>query len=986
MLLKSFLTTAAKLGLPLGLFGLTLGGILYSAPHQVSAAPQPRPLHSSSSNVILTSWLTNTTITAPNFSGVLVNVQSVDQVTINGTTYVRVKASGLPDYSSVVTDSTIATLNSRPNAATDFVTGATTVVSGTTVTFGDDIGYDSTQCTMGYWPPGPVCPDDVSHELYFPLSPTVAITGRKGNEVGAWVNGTSMFSWSDATTYNNQGVWENSAYKFEYYDMDICPGHAANSEYHHHFYPKCLASELGDTGTGHSPVYGFAADGYPIYGPWVAAGELARSGWITRTYETGDLGTCSQPQQRRCLLVNQYDITQGTTTLTNAVQFGPATTATVTSLSGNTFTATSGFYFQDYYFDTTCGSACLDSHNGHDHDGLGYHYHVTIFSNGEAAFPYTVGPTFYGNLSFNNLGNPSVESALSVSSNSPQDANSVMTFTPTIGSSGYSYVWNFGDTALTTTSTSGVTHTYSVAGTYTATITATKSITTQVYYLQVVVNDSGSTPTPSNTPTATSTASATPTASATSTATSTPAACVSFNVTLTGAQETPPNGSSGTGSGTVEIDTTANTLSYNITFSGLTGTENNAHIHGFAARGAPAGVLYGLPLGNPKVGSITFTEAQQANLLAGLSYINIHSTAFPGGEIRGQIDGTTGNCATPTDTPTPTATPTATSSATATATDAATPTGTATPTNTATATHTLTATSTPTATQTETPTPTATNTATPSSTATATATATHTATTTNTPTATQTETPTATNTATPTSTSPATATHTATTTSTQTETPTPTGTNTATPTSTSTATSTPTATQTGTPTSTSTNTATPSSTSTATATHTTTATSTATATASVTPTPITNVIIASGGSFTLSVQGLTLNLSFPPNAVSETITITSGITNARSITAGLAYVGRGPFFIEAFNASGQPVTTFAQSFTFTIYYTDTLVQALIQNQMSLYYWDVATAQWVAIPTQIDLTRRTLTVTLNHLTEFAALAPTQNRLYLPLLLR
>jgi hypothetical protein len=106
---------------------------------------------------------------------------------------------------------------------------------------------------------------------------------------------------------------------------------------------------------------------------------------------------------------------------------------------------------------------------------------------------------------------------------------------------------------------------------------------------------------------------------------------------IDGAQETPPSGSPATGTGRFLIDTSSNTLRYHITFTGLTGVENAAHIHGFAGPGVPAGILYALPLGTPKVGTITYLESEEAGLLAGLAYVNIHTDLFPGGEIRGQV-------------------------------------------------------------------------------------------------------------------------------------------------------------------------------------------------------------------------------------------------------------------------------------------------------------------------------------------------------------
>jgi outer membrane protein assembly factor BamB len=165
------------------------------------------------------------------------------------------------------------------------------------------------------------------------------------------------------------------------------------------------------------------------------------------------------------------------------------------------------------------------------------------------------------------------------------------------------------------------------------------------------------TATATSTPTATATATATitPTATATATATATPA-CFRFVITINGAQEVPPNGSAGTGTGTIDVDQVTNQLSYNITFSGLGSAETMAHIHGFAPPGMNAGIIHTLPAGNPKIGVFNYAEAQEANILGGLSYVNIHSVNFPNGEIRGQIAGTTLACPTPSPTPTATAT------------------------------------------------------------------------------------------------------------------------------------------------------------------------------------------------------------------------------------------------------------------------------------------------------------------------------------------
>ena len=215
------------------------------------------------------------------------------------------------------------------------------------------------------------------------------------------VNGTSIFNWGDGMSYGNN-VWYNLAPVAEQYDVDICGGHAAQGEYHHHFYTSCLADLVADDGTVHSPIYGFAADGYPVYGPWENTDTLALSGWKTRDYGTALAeGGCNTPGERTCTLVNEYDVGQGVTT---TVGQGPDIGETVTTLSGNTLPADDGYYYEDYYYaQASASGAQLDQHNGHDNDdGRGYHYHITLSQdeNGKLipAFPYTIGPGFYGEL------------------------------------------------------------------------------------------------------------------------------------------------------------------------------------------------------------------------------------------------------------------------------------------------------------------------------------------------------------------------------------------------------------------------------------------------------------------------------------------------------------------------------------------------------------------------------------------------------------
>ncbi len=103
------------------------------------------------------------------------------------------------------------------------------------------------------------------------------------------------------------------------------------------------------------------------------------------------------------------------------------------------------------------------------------------------------------------------------------------------------------------------------------------------------------------------------------------------------AQEVPPNASAATGSATLTIDTVNNALNYNIVVSGLTSNETAAHIHGAADPGTNAGIKHVLPPGSPKIGTWFYPEADEAAILGGRMYINVHTMNFGSGEVRGQI-------------------------------------------------------------------------------------------------------------------------------------------------------------------------------------------------------------------------------------------------------------------------------------------------------------------------------------------------------------
>jgi len=110
-----------------------------------------------------------------------------------------------------------------------------------------------------------------------------------------------------------------------------------------------------------------------------------------------------------------------------------------------------------------------------------------------------------------------------------------------------------------------------------------------------------------------------------------------FTATLTGAQETPPNNSAGAGRATLLLSPDEKTARFSLTFSGLSSGQTDAHIHGPAAPGVSAPPVVPLPLGQINDLPITLTVSQVQDLKNGLLYVNVHSTNFPTGEIRGQF-------------------------------------------------------------------------------------------------------------------------------------------------------------------------------------------------------------------------------------------------------------------------------------------------------------------------------------------------------------
>jgi CHRD domain len=120
------------------------------------------------------------------------------------------------------------------------------------------------------------------------------------------------------------------------------------------------------------------------------------------------------------------------------------------------------------------------------------------------------------------------------------------------------------------------------------------------------------------------------------------AAPESFQVQLSGSQQSPPVQTGGSGTADLTYNPSTRMLQWSISYSGLSGPVTMAHLHGPAAAGKDAGVQVwltkkGSPVESPITGEAKLTAAQARMLREGELYINVHTKANPKGEIRGQV-------------------------------------------------------------------------------------------------------------------------------------------------------------------------------------------------------------------------------------------------------------------------------------------------------------------------------------------------------------
>jgi len=239
-----------------------------------------------------------------------------------------------------------------------------------------------------YWPNNPWEPMNKNYLFKIRLNPvqnTGTPTLAPYGHIGIFTNGMSLYNPLDAKSWENENTWFQNAFYFEHIDLqtfDICMGHPnGNFEYHSHVSPKCHWDETNST--VHAPLIGFAFDGFPIYGCY----------GYTNPVGTGPIKKINSSYRLR-------NITERTTL--------PDGTVLASNLYGPTLsTYPLGAYAQDYEYVPGLGD--LDEHNGRfcvtpEYPNGIYCYFATLDDNLVPAYPYLIGPTFYGVVTPSNMG------------------------------------------------------------------------------------------------------------------------------------------------------------------------------------------------------------------------------------------------------------------------------------------------------------------------------------------------------------------------------------------------------------------------------------------------------------------------------------------------------------------------------------------------------------------------------------------------------
>ena len=244
----------------------------------------------------------------------------------------------------------------------------------------------------------------------FPLKPQKnngTPSPTTGGNIGLFINGVALFDYRDAVSWQNSTqtlkggpfggmgdqVWNRDAVVAERIGFDCSKGHPAMGNYHHHQNPsafnldRMVISTVCDLyaadglyvidSTKHSPLIGFAYDGFPIYGAYA--------------YKNAD-GTGGITRMKSSFVLRDIK-TRTTYANGNTVTPGPDVSSKFPL----------GYFREDYVYVPASAAKpdYLDEHNGRwcitpDFPNGTYAYFCTVDDNWNSYYPYCVGPTFYG--------------------------------------------------------------------------------------------------------------------------------------------------------------------------------------------------------------------------------------------------------------------------------------------------------------------------------------------------------------------------------------------------------------------------------------------------------------------------------------------------------------------------------------------------------------------------------------------------------------
>ncbi len=240
-----------------------------------------------------------------------------------------------------------------------------------------------------------------------PVQNTGTPTNTTGGNIGIFINGVAFFDYRDGVSWRNatqqlcggpiqpmctgDGVWNRDAVPAERAGFDCSKGHPAMGNYHHHQNPSAFNLDINVISTvcnlyaadglyaidstRHSPLLGFAYDGFPVYGAYGYANADGTGGLkrIRSSYQVRNITV-------RTHYANGTDVTDG-----------PAVNTTYPL----------GYFREDYEYIAHAEPYYLDAHNGRscvtpEYPGGTYAYFCSVDANWNSAYPYIVGPTFYG--------------------------------------------------------------------------------------------------------------------------------------------------------------------------------------------------------------------------------------------------------------------------------------------------------------------------------------------------------------------------------------------------------------------------------------------------------------------------------------------------------------------------------------------------------------------------------------------------------------